>query len=141
MGLTESQTAGRHGAEGVVATDFPAPERRRSEAHTVRVGHERRRGVRKILPLRGLVDCNGSQWPCAVRDCSLEGMFVQLREESVLQIGVRIEISLALLSCRETRIYRLHAHVVRMQAGGAALRLDRLDSRAYTAMVDTLYAN
>lgn len=141
MGLTDSQGVDRRESEGILADGLPMRDRRLSDPSKPPLGYERRRGVRKILPLRGLVHCNGSQWPCAVRDCSLEGMFVQLREELVLQIGVRIELHLALCSHRETRTYRLPANVVRAQAGGAALRFDRLDSLTYTAMVDTLYAN
>ena len=78
--------------------------------------------------------------PWKVQDLSLDGALIQ-SDKRDLPPGVLVEAVLRLKDRGKYSLYRLPAEVVRVDGRGAALKFRHYDNRAYTALVDLLYAS
>jgi len=102
---------------------------------------EHRTSIRKKLALDVLINYDllySRRWK--VHDLSLNGALIQA-DRTDLPPGVSVEAVLRLKERGKYGLYRLPAEVVRVDGQGAALRFRHYDNRAYTALVDLLYAS
>ena len=76
-----------------------------------------------------------------VNNLSLSGVLVKMEETADLPTGARVETVLALGEGKEQIAYRLPANVVRVDVETLALQFHSYDDRAYTALVNFLYAS
>lgn len=102
---------------------------------------EHRTSIRKKPALDVLINYDllySRRWK--VHDLSLNGALIQA-DSTDLPPGVSVEAVLRLKERGKSTLYRLPAEVVRVDGQGAALRFRHYDNRAYTALVDLLYAS
>ncbi len=102
---------------------------------------EHRTSIRKKLALDVLINYDllySRRWK--VHDLSLNGALIQA-DRTDLPPGVSVEAVLRLKERGKYGLYRLPAEVVRVSGQSAALRFRQYDNRAYTALVDLLYAS
>ena len=101
---------------------------------------EQRASIRKKISLDVLINHDlaySKRWK--VRDLSMSGAWVE-KTGAELTPGTPIEAVLSLRERNEFILYRLPAEVVRRDGNGVALRFNRYDDRAYTALVNLLYS-
>ena len=102
---------------------------------------EHRTSIRKDIALDVLINYDllySRRWK--VHDLSLNGALIQT-DMTDLPPGVSVEAVLQLKEQGKYGLYRLPADVVRADRQGVALRFRQYDNRAYTALVDLLYAS
>ena len=137
-------------AQGVTGQDFwrrqasqerfasPAPDT--GPAHTGPQLPRRRVGIRKALPCSVLVK-SGSSYILArrVHDISLVGAYVEMPPAD-LTVGQIVDIVIELLAGRHQVDHQITAEVSRIDENGVGLRFSNYGDRAYTDLVNLLYA-
>ncbi len=101
---------------------------------------EHRTSIRKRVALNVLINYDlAYSKPWKVCDLSLNGVLVEA-DQAGLPLGVPVEAVFALEGRRAHDRYRVPAEVVRVDQNRMALKFRDYDSRAYTALVNFLYA-
>lgn len=100
----------------------------------------RRVGIRKTLPCSVLVK-SGSSYILArrVQDISLVGAYVEMPPAD-LAVGQTVDIVIEFLSGRHPVDHQITAEVSRIDEHGVGLRFSNYGDRAYTDLVNFLYA-
>jgi aspartate oxidase len=73
------------------------------------------------------------------RDISLDGAFVETKSKPPK--NATVELALKLSTNGKTRVHRVTANVVRSTANGIALAFDDVDTDAYAALLELVFAN
>lgn len=101
---------------------------------------ERRWGMRKAIEVDVVID---NQPACLLRgrigNVSIGGLYVRT-EPGSLSKDSQVELVLMLQQDNGTRVYRMHAMVVRLTHDGAGLMFDQYDVNAFRALVVLLLA-
>ncbi|MBI3547056.1 MAG: PilZ domain-containing protein [Gammaproteobacteria bacterium] len=102
---------------------------------------EHRFSIRKTAAVNALINYDFAYSKRAkINNLSLSGALVKMDETPDLPTGARVETVLALGQGKEQIAYRLPANVVRVDGNTLALKFRSCDDRAYTALVNFLYA-
>ncbi|MHB8534547.1 MAG: PilZ domain-containing protein [Sulfuricaulis sp.] len=102
---------------------------------------EHRKSIRKRTSVNILINSDlaySKSW--TVRDLSVDGALIEA-DRVDLPLGALVEAVLTFEVRRQRDLFRLPANVVRADRNAVALKFRDYDSRAYTALVNFLYAS
>lgn len=101
----------------------------------------RRVGIRKAVPCSILVK-TGSSYILArkIHDISLDGAYVEM-DPSGLVVGQTVDIVIELSSNDNQSEHQISAEISRVDESGVGLRFSNYGDRAYTDLVNFLYAH
>jgi len=101
---------------------------------------ERRDTPRFPAALEAIINFNSQDYrPTRTRDISLDGVFVEDNKHSISEDD-HVDLAIRLPSNGQTKFHRFQAKAVRTTGYGAGFAFDEVDTDAYTALLEYVFA-